>query len=126
MAYQHSIEELNNYLRVEVSGTRAMGESCSDALGVWSDIMQRAVASGLSKVLYLSYVSGSISVMDAYDIVDELVAKRWNSLKIAYVDLAGVDEDDLMMIKAICLKHHIFLDVFPSEAEAIAWLNQLD
>lgn len=126
MTYQHCIEEINDFLRVEVSGTRTLGNSYDDALGVWSDIAQRAAALGLTKVLYLSHVSGSLSVMEAYDIVDELVAKRWNSLKIAYVDFAGVENDDLMMIKAICLKHRVILDVFPTEDGAIAWLEQLD
>ncbi|WP_415904918.1 hypothetical protein ACMXYW_01135 [Neptuniibacter sp. QD48_55] len=126
MAYQYQIENTGKYIRVEISGSRKPEHAVREALDVWAVIAETAQSLGQQKVLYLSHICGSIPVMEAYDVVDQFVNNDWTHLKIAYIDLVDSDEDDLMMLKAICFQHEIQFEFFDNEEQGQDWLNNLD
>ncbi|WP_415889947.1 hypothetical protein ACMXYV_01155 [Neptuniibacter sp. SY11_33] len=126
MAYQYQIENTGKYIRVEISGSRKPEHAVRDALDVWAVIAETAQSLKQKKVLYLSHICGSIPVMEAYDVVDQFVNNDWTHLKIAYIDLAHSNEDDLRMLKAICFQHDIEFEFFLTEKQGHDWLSNLE
>lgn len=125
MPYQYQIEVRTGYIRALVQGVRGTYSAGENVLPVWEEIARNSKDTGLSKVLYISHVTGQIPVMEAYDVIEEFVRRHWDGLVIAYVDQGGTAIADLKMLKAICLQHNITFGLCSSEQEAEAWLAAL-
>ena len=127
MPIEFSLQPKGDYLRFEVSGTRAKGEFGIEMLKVWERVANECQANRFRRVLGISRVTGPVPRVELYDVAAKAppMLRRAGCRKVAYVVLGG-DE----ALRAIEFSEHVAAShlpitrVFADEASAIAWLME--
>lgn len=123
MPYETEIEVFPDYIRAEVSGTRAPGDSVVNADIVGQELVRLCREKGIEKVLLVLDLSGRLSVTDAYDIVANSEQYGWSRhMKLAFVDLNADSLEDSQFIETVALNRAFPISVFDNEEEARDWL----
>ncbi|WP_432474191.1 hypothetical protein [Amphritea sp. HPY] len=123
MAYQYTMTEQGDFLRVEVSGKREAERTVSDTIAFWQAILNESNANNRNNILAIFRVTGKRSLMETFDIVEALQGLIRDDIKIAYVETIPENRAETSIIGTTARMHGIAFQAFDNEAEASEWLT---
>lgn len=123
MSLEINIQEFENYIRVDVSGSRTRGKEMEEALDLMGQIVEVCRASGIYRVLSVSSVTGQIPALDAYLIVRKPEKFGWDkNYKLAVIDLNEKSRQITLFSEDVSVNRGFKAKVFDNEEEAKTWL----
>ncbi len=125
MAYQYSISECGNYLRVEVHGSRDGINVTRESLKMWRVVVQQCESKKFNLILAVFHLTGVRDMLDTFNIVDGVQEWLWPELAIAYVDMNAENSKENTIVEQSAMMHGINFRAFLSEDDGIRWLNAL-
>ena len=123
MPYELSIQEKENYIRVEVSGQRTPGHEVEDAITVWSRVAEVCNAKQMDRVLSIYNLTGRLPARAAHAIAYDPAKFGWSKrFKVALVDLNEESRQDMFFVEDVAVSSGYRVRIFDAEQEAEAWL----
>jgi len=126
MPYNVSIQEKQDYIRIEVTGERDRGHEAKDAIDLWTDIAAVCKTKGIFRVLAIYNLSGDLPTMAAYNVGTKLVENDTiRKMKVALVDLNERSRRTNLFTETVVANRSSSNQgkVFDNENEAIEWLS---
>lgn len=124
MSYQVQFDVIEDYLRVEVSGTRIPGQEVEAGIKLWTNIIGFIQSKGLTKILLVLNLDGPLSTMAAYKLANAPQAKGWpKTIRAAVVDLNQGSLKENQFAGAVAYNQGYQIEIFNSEETAVKWLN---
>ncbi len=125
MSYDVTIEEMKDYLRVEVSGDRVPGQEADDGIEVWRHLADVCRETGHDKLLVILHLSGHIPTTASYKIASNPDKFGWEKrFKVAVVDLNQESRLENYLTGAIAVSQGYDARIFDNELTAEAWLSK--
>lgn len=125
MAYQFTITECGDYLRIEVHGSRTESDVTHESLTMWQGIATLCREKKINLILAVFYLSGVRNIMDTFNIVEGVQQWLWPELAIAYVDMDPENRKENTVVEQSAMMHGINFRTFLSEEDAIRWLTAM-
>ena len=123
MPYEVSIEEQEEYIRVEASGKRTPGNEVDDAISVWSNVAEVCRAKEKDRILGIYNVTGRLPTRAAHAIAYDPARFGYSKcFKLALVDLNEESRQDVLFVEDVAVSSGYRVRVFENEEEAKAWL----
>ncbi|MGD8777674.1 MAG: hypothetical protein PVH88_01795 [Ignavibacteria bacterium] len=123
MAYNYTIEEIKNYLKVVVTGRREKASHLEDDIKVWLKISEACKAKRLDKILVLYDITGKLTTTAIFEWIGSPESFGWSrKFKLALVDLNEETRKELLFAETIAYNRGYTLKIFANENEALAWL----
>ncbi|MDO6563354.1 hypothetical protein Q4488_08150 [Amphritea sp. 1_MG-2023] len=125
MPYQYAITECEDYLRIEVKGTRTKADVIQDSLSMWQDVAKHCRTKGFNLILAIFHLQGTRSISDTFNIVAGVQEWIWPELTIAYVDTNPANLKNNILTEKSAMIHGINFRTFLSEEDGVAWLQAM-
>ncbi|WP_299204020.1 hypothetical protein [uncultured Amphritea sp.] len=125
MAYQYTISECRDYLRVEVHGSRNGIDVTRESLRMWQIVAQRCQSKGINLILAVFHLTGTRDMIDTFNIVEGVQEWLWPELAIAYVDMNADNRKENTIVEQSAMMHGINFRIFYNEDDGTRWLNAL-
>lgn len=125
MPYQYDISEYDNYLRIEVKGTRAETDVTQESLAMWKDVANQCQKKHLNLILAIFHLEGTRSLTDTFNIVAGVQDWIWPELVIAYVDTNPTNIKTNIIVEKSAMIHGINFRTFLTEEDGVAWLKAM-
>ncbi len=125
MAYQFTITECGDYLKVEVHGSRNTSDVTRESLNMWSTVAQRCQEKNYNLILAVFHLSGMRNIMDTFNIVEGVQEWLWPELAIAYIDMNPESSKENTIAEQSAMMHGINFRSFICEEDGIHWLTAL-
>ncbi|GGK58393.1 hypothetical protein [Amphritea balenae] len=125
MAYQYTITDCGEYLRLEVHGSRKGVDVARESLTMWKEVADTCQKQQHNLILAVFYLSGMRSLMDTFNIVEGVQDMLWPELAIAYVDMDPENREENTMAEQSAMIHGINFRTFLSEESASSWLKAM-
>ena len=123
MSLEINIQEFEDYIRVDVSGSRTRGREVEEATDLMRRIVEVCRASGIYRILSVSRVSGQIPTVDAYQLAGKPEEFGWSrGFKLAVVDLNEKSRETTLFSETVSVNRGFDTKVFDNEKEAKKWL----
>jgi predicted fused transcriptional regulator/phosphomethylpyrimidine kinase len=123
MPYELSIQEKENYIRVDVSGQRTPGHEIEDAISVWSRVAEVLNEKQIDRVLAIYNLTGRLPARAAHAIAYDPAKFGWSKhFKVALVELNEESRQDMFFAEDVAVSSGYRVRIFDSEQEAEAWL----
>lgn len=122
MPYQYSLMKQDNYLRVEVSGSREGINVAQESLQMWTEVASTCRSDHIDHVLAIFHLTGKRSLITTFDIVAGVKDLLWPELMIAYVDTDIENKQQNSIAEDSALSHGINFRTFDTEEEGRRWL----
>jgi len=124
MNYFVKIQEKPEYIDVRVSGERIRGQEVKNALDTWTMVAKKCDDAGISRVLVVSTLTGSLPTMSAYEIAASADKVNWNrKFRTAIVDLNEESRQINLFGETVAVNRGYYqVKVFDNESEAVKWL----
>ncbi|WP_432474192.1 hypothetical protein [Amphritea sp. HPY] len=122
MPYQYSVIKQDNYLRVEVSGSREGINVAQASLQMWTEVAATCRSKNIDHILAIFHLSGKRSLLNTLDIVDGVKSMVWPELMIAYVDTDPDNKQQNAIAEDSAMSHGINFRTFETEEEGRQWL----
>lgn len=125
MAYQFTITECGDYLRVEVHGSRTESDVTHESLTMWHTVAKRCQEKNLNLILAVFYLTGVRDIMDTFNIVEGVQEWIWPELAIAYIDMDSENRKENTVVEQSAMMHGINFRTFLTEKDGIRWLTAM-
>ncbi|WP_417227277.1 hypothetical protein [Amphritea sp.] len=125
MSYQYAISECDNYLRIEVTGTRAETNVAQESLSMWETVAKHCQSKHLNLILAIFHLEGTRSLTDTFNIVAGVQEWIWPELVIAYVDTNPANIKTNIIVEKSAMIHGINFRTFLTEDDGAAWLKAM-
>ena len=123
MPYEVDIQLRENYVRVHVTGERRTGDAAVEAGQVGQRTVEFCRNAEVYRVLVVLNLSGRLSAIDSYEIVDQSKDYGWDhNYRLAFVDTNEDSADDVKFTETIAVNRAYAVKQFSGEAEALGWL----
>ncbi len=123
MSYKAIIEEHNVYLKCIISGDREVNTEVDDITKVWSSLYEICINKGYMKVLAVFKLSGRLSALGSYSIVETAELLGWNrKIKLAIFDTNSESLKDNLFTEDVAFNRGYNVKIFSDENEAKEWL----
>jgi hypothetical protein len=123
MPYEVSIQEQEDYIRVEISGKRIPGNEVDDAVSVWSHVAEVCRAKEKNQILGIYNVTGRLPIRAAHTIAYDPARFGYSKhFKLALVNLREESLQDFLFVEDVAVSSGYRVRVFEQEEEAKAWL----
>jgi len=123
MPYDFQIQVHEDYLRVEVSGTRTPGQEVNDAVQTGQQISEAVRRSGVRKVLTIFRMTGRLPATESHEIYSNPQAFGWSrEVKVALVDMNPDSKEDSLFSETVAVNRAYDMSVFDKEEDALEWL----
>ncbi len=123
MPYDVSIEAQENFIKVEISGTRRPDSAVDDSVDLWGRVAAASRDHGVDRILAVFRVVGRLSPIDAYDIVARTDEFGWShAFKMAVVDLNRETLEDNLFAETVAVNRAYQIMVFDNVEDAQEWL----
>jgi hypothetical protein len=123
MSLEINIQEFEDYIRVDVSGSRTRGREMEEASDLMHRIAEVCRASGIYRILSVSRVTGRIPILDAYQLAGRPEDFGWSRVyKLAVVDLDEESRRVTLFSEDVSVNRGFDAKVFDNEKEAEIWL----
>ncbi len=127
MPYNTLITQIEDILRVELTGGRVPDQAVSESIKVWSSVSGICHERGLHKILAVLRLTGIPSRWEAFSIGEHADKLKFEKdIRFAIVDY---NKDSLPMnlfAKTVAANRGWVGEVFENEDDALKWLNLLD
>ncbi|RTE64820.1 hypothetical protein EH243_15690 [Amphritea opalescens] len=125
MPYQYALTECDNYLRIEVQGSRSKTDVTQASLKMWKAVAEHCKHKDFNMILAVFHLDGTRSLMDTFNIVAGVQELLWPELVIAYVDTDPVNRKENIIAEQSAMLHGINFRTFLTETDAVAWLQAM-
>ncbi|MBQ0755611.1 MAG: hypothetical protein KBT54_00775 [Amphritea sp.] len=125
MAYQFTITECGDYLRIEVHGSRTESDVTQESLNMWQGVATLCREKGFNQILAVFHLSGVRNIMDTFNIVEGVQKWLWPELAIAYVDMDSENRKENTVVEQSAMMHGINFRSFLTEKDGIRWLTAM-
>jgi hypothetical protein len=123
MAYSTSIQEYEDYIRIEVSGEWSPHHEADDAKAVWTHVIDVCRAKGFNRILSVWKVPGHLPVTAAYDIASAGETQGLGRcFRLAVVHLYEERLKDSLFVETVAANRGYKVKMFANEQEAKKWL----
>lgn len=122
MPYQYSLSKLDNYLRMEVSGSREDINVVQESLQMWTEVANSCRSNNIDHILAIFHISGKRSLINIFDIVAGAKSMVWPELMIAYIDTDSENKQQNAIAEDSAMSHGINFRTFDTEEEGRQWL----
>ena len=123
MPYELDIQLHNNYVRVHATGERRYGDAAFEAGRAGQHIVEFCRNAEVYRVLVILDLSGRLSAVDSYEIVDQSKEYGWDhNYRLAFVATNEDSADDVKFTETIAVNRAYAVKQFADEAEALEWL----
>jgi hypothetical protein len=123
MAYEVSIQDQQDHVRVEASGTRTPGHEVEDAIATWSEVAKFCDEKKRDRVLGIFKVTGRLPTPAAYAIAFNPESYGWSRrLKLALVVVSEESRQDALFVEDVAVSSGYQIRVFDNEKKATVWL----
>ena len=123
MPYDADYQVLTDHIRIEVSGERVPGSVAFDSSIVMEKTIKLIRESGISQCLVILNLTGSLSAMDAFDMVSISEDVGWQrDFRLAIVNLDAESLEESRFTEVVAGNRAYPLQVFDDEEEAKTWL----
>jgi hypothetical protein len=123
MPYEFSIQETENYIRVEVSGQRTPGSEVEDAIIVWSRVAEVCNAKQMDRILGIHNLTGRLPARAAHAIAYDPAKFGWSKrFKLAIVESNEESRQDMFFVEDVAVSSGYRVRIFDSEQKAETWL----
>ncbi len=123
MPYEVDIELRENHVRVYVTGERRTGDAAFEAGQAGRHIVEFCRNAEIYRVLVVLNLSGRLSAIDSYEIVDQSKDYGWDfNYRLAFVATNQESADDVKFTETIAVNRAYAVKQFGDEAEALVWL----
>ena len=123
MAYEVDIQLRENHVRVHVTGDRRTGDAAFEAGQAGRHIVESCRKADVYRVLVILDLSGRLSAIDSYEIVDQSKEYGWDhNYRLAFVAADEESADDVKFTETIAVNRAYAVRQFSDEAEALVWL----
>lgn len=110
-------------MRVEVTGTRRLGDAATDAAEAGKQIVTVCHEAGINRVLVILDLKGRLSAVDSYEMVMNSSEYGWShDFKLAFVNNNTATFEDSLFTETIAVNRAYTVKVFADEAVALDWL----
>lgn len=124
MPYELSYQAEEGFIKVTVKGSRTDADPAKNGQRVVADITKKCKASGYTRVMLVSLLTGRYPPYANYQVVSSLarkgVPKAW---KLAYVNLDQASHKSILFSETLAVKKGFQAKVFDNEEDALNWLN---
>lgn len=128
MPYTISIQEKQDYIRVEVTGERQKGQEEKDSQEFWLSMVNLCNSKGVFRILAIFNLQGDLPVMAAYNIGEWFVKNDLvKNIKIALVDLKDESKKNNYFVETVAYNRAYNSNkarIFDKEEKAVEWLLQ--
>jgi hypothetical protein len=127
MPIELSMEMRDGYLRFDLTGKRVVGEFAVEMLKIWERIAKECEASGATRMLGVSHLTGPARLADVYESAASGCAMLLTSRcrKVAFAILGGGDVlEQNRLGESMAALRGLDVRMFSSEAAALEWLLQ--
>lgn len=118
-------KRLPDHLRFELTGRRVLGEFATEMTRIWPEVARECEASGLKRVLGVSYLTGPARVADIYEsaIAGCETLLRSHCERVAFAVLGGgASLEENRFGETIAASRGLDVRMFADEKAALAWL----
>ena len=123
MPYEFSIQETENYIRVEVSGQRTPGSEVEDSISVWSRVAEVCNAKQMDRVLGIFNLTGRLPARAAHAIAYDPAKYGWSKrFKLAIVESNEESRQDMFFVEDVAVSSGYRVRIFDNEQKAETWL----
>ncbi|MDH3351897.1 MAG: hypothetical protein OEM60_08190 [Gammaproteobacteria bacterium] len=123
MAYEIKRQAHEDHIEFRVFGDRLSGHAVADADAVGKQILEQCRDQGISNILLILELTGSISAVDVYQIVTNSAQYGWShDLKMAVVDLNPESRLDSQFTETVAVNRAYRVRSFDNERDAKEWL----
>ena len=123
MPYELDIQLHNNYVRAHATGERRYGDAAFEAGQTGQHIVEFCRNAEVYRVLVILDLSGRLSAVDSYEIVDQSKEYGWDhKFRLAFVTTNEDSADDVKFTETIAVNRAYAVKQFADEAEALEWL----
>ena len=123
MPYEIDIQLHDNYVRVHAKGERRYGDAAFEAGQAGRHIVEFCRNAEVYHVLVVLDLSGRLSAIDSYEIVDQSKEYGWDhNYKLAFVAMNEDSADDVKFTETIAVNRAYSVKQFTDEAKALEWL----
>lgn len=123
MSLEINIQELPEYIRVEVSGSRTRGKEMEEAVDLWKQVVEVCQASGRDRILFITMATGRIPTLEAYEVAGHPEDFGWSrGYKMALVDLNPESLEDNQFAGTVAVNRGFNVKIFDNEKEGEIWL----
>jgi hypothetical protein len=123
LPYEVDIELRENHVRVYVTGERRTGDAAFEAGQAGRHIVEFCRKAEIYRVLVVLNLSGRLSAIDSYEIVDQSKEYGWDfNYRLAFVATNQESADDVKFTEMIAVNRAYAVKQFGDEAEGLDWL----
>jgi hypothetical protein len=123
MSYETRFEVFDDHIRIEVSGVRVPGEVGADSGEVVEKTMQVIDKTGITNCLLVLSLSGTLSPIDAFDIVSVSEEFGWQrNFRAAIVERNAAAIEDTHFTEIVAGNRAFPVRVFDNDEDARDWL----
>jgi hypothetical protein len=123
MPYNFIIQKKENYIRIEMSGTRIRGKELEDLIPVFSKGVELSRIEGMNRILIISRLIGPVHTMEAFDLIEFAEKSGWGrNFRIANVDMNEESRQSHLFAETVAVNRGYAYKVFDNEEQAIEWL----
>ena len=123
MPYELDIQLRENHVRVHVTGERRTGDAAFEAGQAGQHIVEFCRNAEVYRVLVVLNLSGRLSAIDSYEIVDQSKEYGWDfNYRLALVATNEDSADDVKFTETIAVNRAYSVKQFTDEAIALEWL----
>ena len=123
MPYEIDIELRDNHVRVYATGERRTGDAAFEAGQAGRHIVEFCRNAEVYRVLVVLNLSGRLSAIDSYEIVDQSKEYGWDfNYRLAFVATNEDSADDVKFTETIAVNRAYAVKQFGNEAIALEWL----
>jgi hypothetical protein len=123
--YEFSVEEQEDYIRVQVSGARIQGSEVEDAISVWSRVARICDEKKENLVLGIFEVTGRLPTPAAHAIAYDPQRFGWSRrLRLALVVVDEEVRQDALFVEDVAVSGGYQVRIFDNEDKAKVWLRE--
>ena len=125
MPIELSIEMRDGYLRFDLTGKRMVGEFAAEMPKIWARIAKECEASGATRMLGVSHLTGPARLADVYESAAAGCAMLMSSRcrRVAFAILGGEDVlEQNRLGESMAALRGLDVRMFSSEPAALEWL----
>jgi hypothetical protein len=123
MSYIMNFEEKDDFLKVEITGTRTRRNELVDAIEVLSNVNEIGKAKNINKILLILRITGPLPSMVSYDIGNKAEELGWSRMfSVAAVTMDEYSMKSYLFIETVAVNRGYNVKIFDNEQDAKIWL----
>ena len=123
MSYIMHFDEKDDFLKVEITGTRTQGNELVDAIEVLSNVNEIGKAKNIENILMILRITGHLPFMASYNIGDKAESLGWSRMfSVAAVTMDEESMKSYLFIETVAVNRGYDVKIFDNEQDAKTWL----